>query len=187
MSVLAADFQKQLLLVGRKNRRYPRLITELQAISAGLNADTTVHDRTIRLHPAPVRIGRDKTPFTNEVLKVVNKGKAGNLANATMATIINSSLGLISPPVNTVPPAITIQTGDGTAGATTLLNSAVGTWSPTGTPTRQWLRNGANIAGATTITYATTGADSGTNISIRVTMTNANGSTSAVSNAIAIT
>lgn len=189
MSVPAADFQKQLILIGRKNRRYPSLIPEMQAIAAGLSTDTTTHDRTIRLHPPPVRIGRDKTPVTNAVLHVVNRGKAGNLANATMGAIINSSIALISPPINTVPPVIT-NLGDGTVGSQ-LVNTNPGTWSPPAVPsnnfTRQWLRNGANIAGATANNYTTVTADGGTSVSIRVTAINANGSTPVVSNAIAIT
>lgn len=188
MSYQAADFQKQLLLIGRKSRRYPRLITETQNIANALLVDTTTRDRTLQLHPLPVRIGRDKSPFTNTVLHLVNRGKGGNLANAAMASILNSSLALILPPTNTVAPQITYVSGGdgpGTQPGAQYAASA-GTWNPTGTRANQWLRSGANITGATAASYTTVAADAGTNLSCRITMTNANGSTSVVSNSVAI-
>lgn len=189
MSVAAADFQNQLLLIGRKNRAYPAMITEVQNIANALGTDTTTRDRTISLHPAPIRVGQDKTPFTNEVNLLVNRGKAGNLANSVMASSLNSALGQILPPVNTLAPTITYVSGGGGAGTVgAQYASSTGTWqAPTPTYTRQWLRNGANIAGATAASYTVVAADSGTTLSCRITATNPNGSTPIVSNSVPIT
>lgn len=190
MTYQSADFQGQLLLIGRKNRGYPTLITETQNIANALLVDQTTQDLTIALPPLAVRPGKDKTAFTNEVLLLVNRGKGGNLANTVMGGIINSALSQILPPTNTVAPTITYVSGGGGAGTQpgAQYASNTGTWSsPTPTYTRQWLRSGADIAGATAAAYTTVAADAGTNLSCLITATNPNGSTSVVSNAVAIT
>jgi hypothetical protein len=87
-------------------------------------------------------------------------------------------------PVNTVPPAIS---GTPTVGQT--LTASNGTWtnSPT-TFAYQWLRcNGGgnscvSVANGTQQTYTLVGADAGHTMRVRVTATNADGSTSAQSN-----
>ena len=182
MTVYANNFQNDIILLGKKNFKYPTLAAELNAIVTALGTDVTRHDLTITTPPAAVKPGRDKTPFTNEALLIVNKGKAGNLPNATMAAQINAALGLILAPVNTVAP---VASGTGTVGQT--LSCTQGTWSYAPTSyARQWLRGGANIAGATATTYVLVAADSGTSVSCRVTATNPAGSTGVVSNAIAV-
>ena len=50
----------------------------------------------------------------------------------------------------------------------------------------QWMRGATPISGATANTYTVTPAESGTSVSCRVTATNAAGSTSVLSNAIAV-
>jgi len=86
-------------------------------------------------------------------------------------------------PVNTVAP---VASGAGTVAST--LSVTTGTWSNTPTSyAYQWLRGGANIAGATAASYVLAAADSGTNVSCRVTASNASGAgTPVVSNAIAV-
>ena len=49
------------------------------------------------------------------------------------------------------------------------LSVDLGTWSPAGLATYQWLRDGAPIAGATGATYQPTAADAGRTIQVRVT------------------
>lgn len=180
-----ADFQNQLLLIGRKNRLYPGLAAELNAIAAALNTDPTTHDLTIALPPAAVKPDKKAhTPFTNEVLLLVNRGKGGNLSPLAMSNAITAELSQIFPPVNTTAPAVT---GTGAVGNT--LSCTMGNW--TYAPTSyayQWLRNGATRPGGiTTPTLVLLAADSGTSISCRVTATNPAGAgTPAVSNAIAV-
>lgn len=178
-----ADFQKQLLLIGKKNRNYPSLAAELNAIAAALNTDTITHDLTIKLPPAAVKPDKKAhTAFTNEVLLLVNRGKGGNLSPLAMSNGITAELSKIFPPVNTTVPAVT---GTGAVGNTLSCTQGNWTYVPT-TYAYQWLRNGANIAGATASTRLLLAADSGTNVSCRVTATNAAGSTPIVSNAIAV-
>lgn len=85
-------------------------------------------------------------------------------------------------PVNTVAPVASGGTFVGD-----LLSVTDGTWtySPS-SYTYQWQRYGADISGATSSTYATVIADAGSNIRAAVTPTNASGSATANSNAIAI-
>ena len=85
-------------------------------------------------------------------------------------------------PMNVINPIIsgTINVGD------TLTVTNNGTWigdSPI-TYTYQWLRNGADIGGEVNSTYLLTALDVGTNISCRVTGTNACGFANATSNAL---
>jgi hypothetical protein len=179
------DFSQQVKLVARKwvNKRYTNVAAELTAIATGLSSDTTTRDLTIQLPPAAVKPDKKAhTPFTNECLLLVNRGKGGNLSPLAMSNAITAELSKIFPPVNTTVPAVT---GTGAVGDT--LSCTQGNW--TYVPTAyayQWLRNGANIAGATAATRVLAAADSGTNVSCRVTATNAAGSTPIVSNAIAV-
>jgi hypothetical protein len=91
-------------------------------------------------------------------------------------------------PVNTVPPAIS---GTPTVGQT--LTASDGTWSNTPTSfAYQWLRcNGggnscASVANGTLKPYTLVGADAGHTMRVRVTATNADGSTSAQSDQTAV-
>lgn len=179
-----ADFQKQLLLIGKKNRTYPQLAAELNAIATALNTDTITHDLTIKLPPPAVKPDKKAhTAFTNEVLLLVNRGKGGNLSPLAMSNAITAELSKILPPVNTTAPFVS---GTATVGSTLTCTQGNWTYVPTAYA-YQWLRNNANIAGATASTRVLVAADSGTNISCRVTATNAAGSTPIVSNAIGVT
>jgi hypothetical protein len=84
-------------------------------------------------------------------------------------------------PVNTVLPVIT-----GTARQGQVLTADTGGWM--GNPTsfaRQWRRNGVAIAGAVAASYTLVAADVGSTISVAVTAANAQGSTTATSEATA--
>ena len=108
-----------------------------------------------------------------------NAGGSAAADSAASATIAPD------PPVNTILPTISGTARDGLT-----LTSAVGTW--TGTPTityaSQWRRcdaagfSCADIAGETGSSYVMTAADIGSTIRVRVTGTNAGGSSSASSN-----
>jgi hypothetical protein len=105
-----------------------------------------------------------------------------------LLTGIGAHAAATAVPANTVPPAIT---GTPTVGQT--LTASDGTW--TGTPTSyayQWLRcNGAGgscvpVANGTQKTYTLVGADAGRTMRVKVTATNADGSTSAQSQQTAV-
>jgi hypothetical protein len=184
MSVQPMDFYGELLLLGKKNRAYgaPAVLAEMTAISTALTTDPTTRDVTIQLPPAPVKPDPSQTDFTNAALLLVNKGKGGNLPNATMKAAIDAALTLIGPPTVTAAPVVT---GTGIIGNT--LSSTTGTW--TNSPTSysyQWQRGGANIAGATNPTYTLVQADGGTSVGCLVTASNNTGSASAHSNTIAV-
>jgi hypothetical protein len=182
MSMRIADFTAELVLNSMIHRNYPNKPTELNAIATALSTDLTVHDKTIEAPPAGLVAGSAlNTRFTNDVLLTVNKGKAGNLTATAMSNAITAGLSQFNAPVNTAVPAVT---GTGTVGQT--LTCTQGTW--TYVPTNygyQWLRSGAQIASATAATYVLVAADSGKSISCQVTATNAAGSTTINSNAVA--
>jgi hypothetical protein len=181
MSVHAPDFLGQIVLHGKKNRHYPTLAAEMNAIAAALGPDTITHDLTIKLPIPALRPGHTQTPFTNAALHIVNMGKAGNLPNATMQAQINAALGSVLAPVNTAPP---VASGTGVVGNT--LTATQGTWLYASSYSYLWLRNGVGIGTATTLTYVLQAADSGTNISFRVIAINPAGSANVISNAIAV-
>lgn len=80
-------------------------------------------------------------------------------------------------PRNTVAPAIT-----GTAQVGQVLTCSTGTWSPTGTYTRQWYKGAVPISGATGGTYTPIVGDIGGLIKCKVTATNPYGAQSKFSN-----
>ena len=182
MSYQVADFAGQVLLNTKIHYANPNRAAELTAIATALGSDPSTHDTTITSAPAGLMPGAaTNSRFTNDVLLVVNAGKAGNLTNAQMAAAITAGLANEIPPINTVAP---VASGTGTVGSN--LTCTTGTWTYGQAYAYQWLRSGANIFGATNATYALVGADSGTNVSCQVTATNPAGSATAVSNAIAV-
>src|SRR5204862_5586590 len=103
---------------------------------------------------------------------------AVTVALAGAAALASSALG--AAPANTAPPSIT---GTPTVGQT--LTASDGTWSNSPTSfAYQWLRcngggnNCAEVANGTQKTYTLVGADAGHTMRVRVTATNADGSTS---------
>lgn len=159
-----------------KNYGRTKQTTELGTIATALGTDTTKHSAEIEAPPQAVRIGLNKSPFTNRTLQAVNKGKAMNLTNADMATALNTALAPLLKPVNIDVPHIS---GTGTVGQT--LSCTMGNWS--GTPTSYayaWQRVGVPIAGATSSTYVLVAADSPAKaITCIVTATNSAGSQAA--------
>jgi hypothetical protein len=105
-----------------------------------------------------------------------SEGSAFEVSNAITADTFTA-------PVNDVAPSIS---GDTDLGAT--LTRTEGTWSGNPTPTLsgQWQRDGVAIAGETGATYEVVSDDQGADITYRETATNAVGSVSVSSNAIAI-
>ena len=188
MSVDPNTFEGRLQNLVKSWPFYPNIDAELNAIRIALGADTTTRDATLQLPPVGLRPGNvANTPFTNQVLKLVNSGKGGNLSTITMANIIGGIS--MSAPINTVPPALTYisgGTGAGTVGAQ--YARSLGTWTPSGgTPSQQWFSGGSAIAGSTAATYTVQESDSGNSIGCAVTMTlNGMASAPAMSNLVAI-
>ena len=175
-----AYFTSQIADLARIHKWNPNRATELNAIATALSGDTTTtHDATMQTAPAALHPGlASHTKFTNDVLLVVNQGRAGNLTTTEMSNAITAGISKFLAPVNTTPPAVT---------GTTTLTCTMGIW--TYAPTEyeyQWMRGAAPIAGATASTYTVTPTDSGTSVSCRLTAINAAGSTSILSNAIAV-
>jgi hypothetical protein len=181
-----ADFIAQLHLETGIHNVSTTKAAELNAIAALLATDPTRHDKTIETPPVGLQFGvAGNTRYTNDVLRLINRGKGGNLTPLNMGNAITNELAKLFAPVNTSPP---IVSGTGTVGQ--ILTSTVGNW--TYVPTSylyQWRRN-SNIIGAApnSPSYTLVALDSGTNISCQVTAINAAGSTMGpASNAIAVT
>ena len=183
MSFQIADFAGQVRLNTMIHHAYPNIAAELTAIATALGSDASTHDTTISTPPAALQPGAPaNSHFTNDVLLVVNAGKGGNLTAAAMAAAINSGLASEIPPANTTAPVVS---GTGTVGQNLTTTNGVWTNAPTAY-IYQWMRGGSQIAGAINQVYALVGADSGNSVSCRVTAENPAGSTSALSNAIAV-
>ena len=122
---------------------YPNVNAELSAIADALNADTTLHDATIVTPPQELTIGGDKTPFTNNILHVINKGRGANLRSSQMGSAINSLLGMsVSTPAISTPPTATPYS----AAVGDTLTASTGVWD--GAPSSyeyQWGRTTIGI------------------------------------------
>src|SRR5437868_13008027 len=108
---------------------------------------------------------------------------AAAAALTSVAVAIFAATAAAAPPANTVPPSIS---GTPTVGQT--LTASDGAWSNSPTSfAYQWLRcNGGgnscvSVANGTQKTYTLVGADAGLTMRVRVTASNADGSTSAES------
>src|SRR5438270_1195099 len=120
----------------------------------------------------------------------VTKHSKASIAGLVVLVALAASTGLgraalDAAPVNTSPPTVT---GTATVGQT--LTAEKGTWSNSPTSfAYQWLRcNGggnscAPVASATQKTYTLVAADAGSTIRVRVTATNADGSSAPVQSA----
>jgi hypothetical protein len=158
-----------------------KMSTDISAIVAALATDTTKHDKTMEAAPVALRIGNDKSGFSNRVLHAVNKGKGENLTTTDMHDALNTALAAVVKPVNVDVPHVS---GTGAVGQT--LSSTVGIWSFVPTSySYAWQRAGVAIVGATSSSYTLVAADSGNAIGCIVTATNSAGSTAApISNTI---
>ena len=105
MTYRASDFTVEMTLLTLQWAKYSAMATQMQAIATALGSDATTHDATIQAPPSALRIGRAQTPFTNDALLVVNKGKSGGVSNASMASIINTLASGGGPPPFTYPGA----------------------------------------------------------------------------------
>jgi hypothetical protein len=186
MSMDPVTFQGRVSSVLAHYPFYANKVAEAQAIVTALQADTTTKDTTLKTAPSGLRPGhRLNTPFTNDLLLVVNRGKGGNLSNQDMADEIGGELGTHAPPVNVdVPHA----TGTGALGGVVTVTNGNWLYSPTGY-TYQWRRGTTTaIAGATAANYTIVAADvTAGAVNCLVTATNAAGSTPIASNSIAVT
>lgn len=182
------DFQAQLNLAIGKFYTDPNEATELNAIRIALGGDATTGDVTLQIPPSGLKPGNPfNSPFVNEILKLINRGKGGNLSTIAMANIIGGIVA--SPPQNVTAPTMTYVTGGspgaGTVGAT--YSNAFGTWNPPVaqlTMSRQWLSGGAQVGTAATYTFQA--SDVGNMVLCAVTGTSLAGSTTANSNGVIV-
>lgn len=186
MSYLIQTFIAQLhLITGDFLWSSSTKAAELNAIAALLATDPTTHDATRETAPVGLQPSNAaNTPYTNQVLRLVNRGKGGNLTPLAMGNAITAELSKLFPPVQTSAPTIS---GTGTVGQT--LTATTGNWTYVPTSyTYQWKRDGANILNATAATYVLVAANSTHSITMQLAATNAAGTTQAsLSNAIAVT
>ena len=168
---------------------------ELAAIVTALTADTTLHDQTIETRAPVLIVGPVnglvapaagwKSRFGNDLILLINAGKAAGLTNAQMLAGIDAVVGTATVPFNTAVPYASCSPLPPAVGS--VCNSTVGTWI--GMPTSytfQWKRDGATNLG-TAANYTLVSADIGGHaITCVVTASNTPGSTAAPpSNAIA--
>ncbi len=117
---------------------------------------------------------------STQVRVVVTATNANGSASNTSAA---SSISAYNPPLNTAPPSIA-----GTARRLSVLTATSGTWTGSTSKSRKWQRlvsgTWTDIASQTAATYTLASADVGTSVRVLETATNADGSTSAASNAI---
>jgi hypothetical protein len=183
MGMTIQNFVSEVALNSIIHRGNPNRLAELNAIAAALATDPTTYDTTLQSAPVALRPGLPtNTRFTNDILAVVNIGKASNLTPVAMGNAITAGLSSFLPPVNTSAPAVT---GTGTVGQTLTVTNGNWNYVPTNYA-YQWLRGGGQIVGAVGSTYVLVAADSGTNVSCNVTATNAAGSTTIASNTKAV-
>jgi hypothetical protein len=186
MSMDPVTFQGRVSSVLAHYPFYANKVTEAQAVLNALKTDPTTKDTTLKTAPSGLRPGhRLNTPFTNDLLLIVNRGKAGNLSCQDMADEIGEALGTHSPPVNETAP---FASGTGALGGVVTVTNGVWLYSPTGY-TYQWRRGTTTvIAGATAASYTIVAADvTAGAVNCLVTATNAAGSTPIASNSIAVT
>ncbi len=165
-----------------KNYGRTAMATEIGTITTALGTDTTKHSREMESAAQPLRIGNNKSPYTNRVLHAVNKGKAENLTPTDMQTALTTALTPVLIPKNVDVPHVQ---GTGVVGQTLTCTMGIWTNAPT-SYTYAWQRAGVAISGATASNYVLVAADSGKAIGCIVTGTNGAGSTAApISNTIA--
>lgn len=93
MSYTIATFVSDLTILDGIHPRYANKAAELTAIATALSTDLTKHDKTIEAAPAGLIAGHPvNSHFTNDVLLVVNAGKAGNLTPAAMGAAITAGI-----------------------------------------------------------------------------------------------
>ena len=158
-----------------------KMTTDITAIVASLATDTTKHSKEMESAPVPLRIGNDKSGFTNRVLHAINKGKSANVTASDMHDALSTAMAPVTKPANVNVPYVS---GTGVVGQT--LSCTVGIWSYQPTSySYAWQRAGVAISGATSSSYVLVALDSTKAIGCIVTATNSAGSTAApISNTI---
>jgi len=111
---------------------------------------------------------------------VTATNRKGSTAHASNGITVTAALAA---PANTVAPAISGDTGDGST-----LTSTTGTWigNPTPTYAYQWKADSTNV-GSNQNTYVTQAGDVGKSVTCTVTATNSQGNSSQASNGITVT
>ena len=161
---------------------YPEVEAELTEIAAALDEDEgTTHDMTIVTPADALRIGADKTPFENEILHVVNKGRAGGLSGPDMSDAIQDVAGEVKAPEVIDAPVVSGSTSVGST-----LTTTKGNWRNSPDAYAYAWKRGSTAIGTNADTYKIVVGDSGASVSCGVTATNGAGSASAASNAIAV-
>ena len=174
MSMSIQAFVDDIAINSMIHRGNPNRLAELNAIASALATDPTTHDKTIETAPVGLQSGlATNTKFQNDILAVVNIGKAGGLTPLAMGNAITAGLSSFLPPVNTSVPAVS---GTATVGSTLTVTN--GNWSYVPTSyTYQWMRGATQISGATASTYVIATPDKTFTLSCMVTANNAAGST----------
>jgi len=93
MSMDRVTFAHKLDLLVDQNPFSPATVTAaLNAAVTALGGDTTTYDATLQRAPAGLIPGqRTNSKFTNELALLINRGKAGNLHVATMASLLTAA------------------------------------------------------------------------------------------------
>lgn len=164
-----------------KNYGRTKMGTEIGTITTALGSDTTKHTSTMETPAAPLRVGLNKSLFTNKILWAINKGKAANVTATDMNTALTTALTPVLIPKN-----VDVPHAQGTGAQGSTLTCTMGIWSNAPTSyTYAWQRAGTPIAGATSASYVVVAADSTKQVGCIVTGTNGAGSTAApISNTI---
>lgn len=168
-------------IAASKNYGRTKMTAEVATMVASLATDITTHDKTMQSAPQPIRIGNDKSFFTNKVCLAINKGKSANVTTSDMHDALNTAIAAVVKPINTDVPHVS---GTGAVGQT--LTCTTGIWAAQpASYAYAWQRAGVAISGATASGYTLVAADSTKAIGCIVTATNSAGSTAApISNTI---
>ena len=180
-NVLISDFQ-QLKAIHYAN---PNFVSEMTALVASVNSDSTTHSAEIETPIVALRVGADKSRLQNDALLLINNAKAGNMTKFQIIAAMDDALAIAHAPANVTVPYASANASPAIVG--TIVSVTVGNWTSTPTSyTYQWKRDGVTNLG-TAASYTLIAADVGGHaIACVVTAINATGSTAApLSNAIA--
>jgi hypothetical protein len=160
---------------------------EVTDLVAALGADTATHDRTIDA-PSDARLALGavngivapaagwKTRFGNDMILLINAGRAGGLSKSQIISAIDDTFGIAHAPAVVNTPYV--SSNGVIVGSVCSCTQGQWTGSPTGY-TYQWKRDGTTNLG-TAATYTLVSADVGGHaITCVVTATNATGSQAA--------
>ncbi len=105
------------------------------------------------------------TPTSMEAGKAITVTVTGSKDTYASVSLTSAATELVANGTFTAPSQITVS---GTFAVGETVTAAAGTWSPVGTISYQWLRDGVAISGATDAEYALTTDDAGKAVSVRV-------------------